>query len=219
MSWEFISVGAAATNYGNPASVTPTLVGHVEGDLLLLAAFISGVSLSGTPAGYTELVNVANRLALFGKIAGASESAPTITGESGSAPLIAQMACGRFGADTLEVLASATLETPEGVVDIPTPELLLKKRYPTVIAIGGKEGANGTATLAAGLSTFTKVGDTEFNSTADLNLVWGWYEQGYYFRPFAAGSFNLSGVGTGASYAALVGLKGPEGAQRAATRL
>lgn len=94
MTLAFRAAGVAAT--GNNASLVPALpAGLAAGDLLLLFASIrnSGAGTPNTPAGYSLLLNMANAR-IFGKVAGTSESAPTVsfTGGVTNADTIAQTA-------------------------------------------------------------------------------------------------------------------------------
>lgn len=85
LSAQLVGVGTVAT--GDNASVAPALPGGVaSGDLILCFAAIrnSGTGTPNTPTGYTLLAGSANAR-VFGKIAGGSESAPTVSFTGGVA--------------------------------------------------------------------------------------------------------------------------------------
>lgn len=80
-------IGAGTNASGNNTSLVPALpAGIAAGDLLLIFAAIrnSGVGTPNTPTGYTLLAGSANAR-IFGKIAGGSESAPTVSFTGGAA--------------------------------------------------------------------------------------------------------------------------------------
>jgi hypothetical protein len=79
-------VAAGAASHANNASVTPGVpAGLAQNDFMVMLAAIRGTSATvNTPAGWTLLTSSAN-VSLFGKLAGASESAPTVSFTGGAA--------------------------------------------------------------------------------------------------------------------------------------
>lgn len=92
-------VATGTVSHASNANVTPGLpTGHTAGDLLLALVAIrnSGSGVPATLAGWTKLIDGSN-MALFGKVDGGAESAPTFTFTGGvaNADTSAQLVCFR----------------------------------------------------------------------------------------------------------------------------
>ena len=87
MAVTFRANGHKAENTASSVAVLPA--GLVAGDFMLMSASVTGSSANvNTPSGWTQLPSsptalggfgTAERLAVFYRVAGASESAPTVT--------------------------------------------------------------------------------------------------------------------------------------------
>jgi hypothetical protein len=124
-----VANGAPAATFASAlgatySTIAPALPAYSEGDLLLLLVGVRATNIVTIPApsGWTEIKNCGGtnrQIYLFGKVAGASESAPTVdpVGENGTtqppnaAPLMAQIVSfsGSFSLTTLEDLLSASI--------------------------------------------------------------------------------------------------------------
>ncbi|MGH2663686.1 MAG: hypothetical protein ACRDH8_12970 [Actinomycetota bacterium] len=108
-------VGVGAWSNGNNTDLSPALATHQEGDyLLVLASRRVAAHTLAIPSGYTELFNNAGdgTLSLFGKFAGASESAPLLDWSGGAAgqTVMAQVAAFR-GVDPTDPIDTDPFKT------------------------------------------------------------------------------------------------------------
>lgn len=166
----FVAAGTAA--HANNASVSPGLpAGWAQGDLLLILAAIrnSGTGTPDTPSGYTLLVDAAN-MRLFGKIAGSSESAPTVsfTGGVAGADTSAQMAALRGVA--LNPVDFATVLNGSAQ-DITTPGFDLDEAISlaALIYIGWK--ADDWTSVDV-VTSGTEIGEPDTTTGDDQGIVW-----------------------------------------------
>lgn len=156
-------VATGVASEGSNASRTPALpVGWAEGDLLLIMAAIrnSGAGVPNAPAGYSTLLDMSN-CKIFGKVAGSSESDPTVTFTGGvaNATCHAQMAAIR-GPRTLAVDGTAAqLNASAQNVAYPAGPALTAFRVFTIFAIWKQDdwtsvsvpgGAIGTVSTTTG---------------------------------------------------------------------
>jgi hypothetical protein len=167
----FVAAGTVA--HGNNASVAPGLpAGLAAGDNMFLLAAIrnSGTGTPNTPAGWVKLVDAGN-MCLFGKPAGASESAPTVsfTGGVANADTSAQIAAFRgvdmtpFGVPTVQLNSSAQ--------DIIAPAITL----PSDLAGGLNLWAGWKQddwTSVAVVSGGTEIDEPDTTTGDDQGIVW-----------------------------------------------
>jgi hypothetical protein len=123
MSYSFVAAGAASS--GSNTSRIPALpAGLAVGDYLLVYASIrnSGAGVPVAPAGYATLMSMANA-AIFGKVAGSSEAAPTVTFTGGvaNADTLAQTAAFRGYRPTLAVSGTPTTTSGTGSTALQYP--------------------------------------------------------------------------------------------------
>lgn len=166
----FVSAGTAA--HAVNASVSPGLpAGWAQGDLLLLLAAIrnSGAGTPDTPAGYTLLVDAAN-VRLYGKIAGSSESGPTVTFTGGvaNADTSAQMAALRGVALNPVDFATALNSSAQ---DIITPGFDLDEAISlaALIYFGWKQDDWTSVDV---VTSGTEIGEPDTTTGDDQGIVW-----------------------------------------------
>lgn len=201
-SKSFVNAGSAAS--ANNAPVTPGLPASIAaGDLLLIwSAIRAQTGAVSTPAGYTKLLNCTNAC-LFGKIAGSSESAPTVsfTGGASGDDTTAQMAAFRnvslavaYSASQLNVLAQ----------NIAYPELGLATANCLVLYLGWKQD---DWTSVATISGATEVGEPVSTVGNDHGIVWDYLLETSIVQ-IPSGSFVVTGGLTANSRGAVVALRG-----------
>lgn len=183
-----INTGAAAT--GNNASVVPALpTGLLEGHTMLMLASIrnSGTGTVNTPTGWSVLATSGN-MSLFGKVAGASESAPTVsfTGGVANADTIAQITA--FSNLPLNVITSAT-QLNASAANVAYPALTITVNNAVLILAGWKQDdSTGYATVA----TYTEIGEANPTAGDDASQAWDYKLQAVAAN-ITAGSFTVSG--------------------------
>lgn len=195
----FVAAGAGAT--GNNASVVPALpAGLLQNDLLLVLASIrnSGTGTPSTPAGYTLLVSAAN-LRLFGKRAGASESAPTVSfaGGAANADTIAQTAA--FRNVELTPSSSNTLLN-SSAQNVAYPGLTIPDAGTVALVLGWKQD---DWTSVATLAGMTEIGETSSTAGDDSAQAWD-YQIQTTAANIPAGSFVVTGGASAISRGAVV---------------
>jgi len=165
-------VAAGSASHANNASVSPGLpAGGAQGDLLLILAAIrnSGAGAPATPSGYTLLVDGSN-VKLFGKIAGSSESAPTVTFTGGvaNADTSAQMAALRGVA--LNPIGFATALNGSAQ-DITTPgfDLVEAVSLAALIYFGWKQDDWTSVDV---VTSGTEIGEPDTTTGDDQGIVW-----------------------------------------------
>lgn len=169
----FVAAGAAA--HGNNASVVPGLpAGWAQGDVLLVLAAIrnSGVGVPSTPAGYTLLVDGSN-MRLFGKVAGSSESAPTVafTGGVANADTSAQMAALR-GVDMASIQLATQLYG--SAQDMSTPGITVAEpiAVATLLYVAWKQ--DDLTSVVPVTPNITQIDAPSTTTGDDQSMAW-WY--------------------------------------------
>jgi len=200
----FVASSTAVT--ANNASVTPTVpAGYLEGDMLVIWAAIrnSGTGTVVCPAGWNVTLQTDN-IALFGKRAAASESAPTvaITGGAAGADVIAQMACFR---NLERTPAAVTYQKNPAGQNIDYPVLAgYQSTWTAVLYLGWKQASwTSVATLAGATA---EIGDTPSAVGTGAGLVWD-YQLLTTPAGSASGAFAVTGGTTAISYGAAVALR------------
>jgi hypothetical protein len=200
-----IAVGAAA--HGSNQSITPGLPAGVRaGHLLLTWSAIrnSGTGTVNTPDGWTSLLNFGNAK-LLGRIASASESAPTITFSGGVslATTSAQMAAFRgASSDLTTIVAHSATQLNGSAQNIAIPALTVTTDNCMVLTAAWKQDDWTSVDLRAG-----RVELDEPDSTLgdDQGIVWD-----FFFQPAAANvassSFTVNGGASAISRAVVVAL-------------
>lgn len=196
----YVATGTA-TN-GNNTNRTPALpVGWAQGDLLLIYATARATPdhRPVAPDSYLTLFQDRN-IALFGKLAGASESDPTVTfvgGVTGS-DTIAQMAAFRGVAPGVMASAGQLNATAQ---DIATPALAVPQPA-LIIHLGWKQDDWTSVSVPAGT---TLVGSRNATLGDDAAQVWAYTIQTTQ-ADIPAGAFGVTGGATAVSRGAVVAL-------------
>jgi hypothetical protein len=199
------AVGAAAT--GNNATVNPALpAGLVEGQTMLMLASIrnSGTGTVNTPTGWQPLAASGN-LALFGRVAGSSESVPAVsfTGGVANADTIAQIAS--FNNLPLNVVTSNT-QLNASAANVAYPALTITVANGVVVYAGWKQDDSTGWAAVAGTA---ELGEANPTAGDDASQAWDWVAQTTATN-VSAGSFTVSGGGSAISRGMVVQL-GPAG--------
>lgn len=167
-------VAAGTASQANNTSITPGVpAGVVAGDLLLMLVAIrnSGTGTPNTPSGWTKLVDAGN-VCLFGKVAGGSESAPTVTFTGGvaNADTSGQMAAFRGIALTPVGIASALNASAQ---DIATPGFDLNEAVSlaALVYFGWKQD---DWTSVAPVTNGIEIGEPSTTTGDDQGIVWNY---------------------------------------------
>lgn len=199
----FVAAGTTAT--ANNASVSPGLpTGWAEGDLLVTWAAIrnSGAGAITVPAGWTAMLQVDN-IALLGRRATSSESAPTvnITGGVAGADVIAQMVAFR---NAELVPASSAWQLNPSAQNITYPGLpAVQTTWGLALYLGWKQD---DWTSVATISGATEIGEPSSTTGNDAGLVWD-YQLMSTPVAVASGAFTVTGGASAISYGATVALR------------
>lgn len=181
----FVAAGTAA--HAVNTSVAPGVpAGHAAEDLFLMLVAIrnSGAGTPNTPAGWTLLINGSN-MALFGKTAAASESAPTVTFAGGvaNADTSAQIAAFR-GVQASPVSVGVNLNVSAQDIAINGIDLPFAVDGAMVLHIGWKQDDwTSVAVVASG----TEIGEPDTTTGDDQGIVWD-------YRLITPGSFTFATV-------------------------
>lgn len=199
----FVAAGTAAT--ADNASVSPALpAGWAEGDLLVTWAAIrnSGTGSITVPAGWSAMLRTDN-IALLGRRATSSESAPTvnISGGAAGADVIAQMAAWR-NAELTPVATAYQLNPSAQDVNFPALSSV-NTTWGAGLVLGWKQD---DWTSVATLGGFTETGETVSIAGNDAGLVWDHLAM---TSPVAvsSGAFVVTGGVSAISYGASVVLR------------
>jgi hypothetical protein len=172
---------ASASNVANPTNLAPPLPAHQPGDLLLCyTACRATAPAVATPAGWTQLLNVAGtvgRLALFGKVAAsASETNPTVTWSglttgTGGTPVQAQ--CAVFTATQLSIDVLGTVENLGGSTTLVASGTAITTLTADdlVLSLSFRPDDVGTWSPPAGN---TLIGTALTTSGADMAFAWSY---------------------------------------------
>lgn len=162
-------LGNGSSSHADNANVTPTLPAHSEGDVLLIFAAIrnTATGVPVCPTGYDTVYNDAN-MAVFGKIAGASESNPTVSFTGGSAGDSCSARMIAVENATLEVIDAVT-QSNASAQNIATPSLVLNDSgYVFNIYFGWKAddctGASPPAAASYAFTSYTTTGNDQMIS-------------------------------------------------------
>jgi hypothetical protein len=201
----FVAAGTAAS--ANNASVTPGLpAGWQEGDLLLVLASVrnSGTGRVVAPTGYASLLQ-ADNWALFGKVAGAAESAPTvtITGGAAGADVLSQMAA--FRNTELTPVSTAYQLNPSAANITYPPVAGFQSSWDVVLYLGWRQ-SSWTVPNVATLSGAAEIGETTSAAGSGAGQVWD-YQVQTVPAPVVGGVFTVTGGSTAISYGAVVALR------------
>lgn len=199
----FVNAGTAA--HGDNASLTPGLPASIAaGDLLLVFAAIraTGAGVPNLPAGYRLLADLGN-VALFGKYATASESAPTVTftgGVSGNTTS-AQMAAFRNVA-----AAAAYSSGPLGGLaqNISYPELGVITDNCVILWLGWK--ASNWTSVATVSGATAEIGEPSSALGSTQGIVWDYLIQTT-AASIPSGSFTVTGGLSATTLGAVVALR------------
>jgi hypothetical protein len=166
----FVAAGTAA--HANNASISPGLpAGLAQGDLMLMLVAIrnSGAGTPNTPTGWTLLVNASN-MRVFGKVAGSSESAPTVTFAGGvvNADTSGQIAAFR-GVGMNPVAVATNLNTSAQDIAVTSVNLDEAISLAMVLHLGWKQDDwTSVAVVADG----TEIGEPDTTTGDDQGIVW-----------------------------------------------
>lgn len=201
----FVAAGVAAT--GNNTSLAPALpAGLAEGDAMVCLTAIRNSPDGGPqmPADWSLLAFTPG-FCLWGKIAGAAESAPTVSFSGGvaNATTIAQVAA--FRGCSVNVVGAAS-QLNGSAQNIAYPARTISAQRSVVIIAGWKQDDwTSVATLAGA----TEIGEPSSTLGDDAGIVWD-----YIIQPFtapaniAAGSFTVTGGASAISRGMVVELNG-----------
>ena len=174
-----VTYGAAGTtSHGNNASVTPGLPsGLAQGNLLLILAAIrnSGTGVPNAPSGYTRLAvfpSTAN-VQIFAKIAGASESGPTVTFTGGVANADTSARIIRLAGkwhDVNNILVGAATRLNPSAQNIIYPGLPKQVCDNCIIIVAGWKQDDWTS--VAQLSGMTEITEDSTTTGDDQGIVW-----------------------------------------------
>jgi hypothetical protein len=185
----FRAAGTAA--HAANSSVAPGLpTGHAQGDLLVCWACCRDASLGvpATPAGY-EVFGITDQGRLFGKIHGASESAPTVTfiGTGGSTMSVsAQMAA---FTKVQAVTGAAAGVANVSAQNIATPAATVEADCSLIVYAGWKQDDWTSSAPPAGT---TEIGDTFTTLGDDQGITWSYVVQNAKAN-VSASSFTIAG--------------------------
>lgn len=189
MSITFVGAGAAAT--ANNAPVAPALhASTAAGDLVLVLASIRGTSATvTTPAGWTRIGGTEN-VAVFGKIAAASEPAPTVAFAGGAAgdDTIGQAATFR-GMEPYAGSVAFNIQTNASAANVAYPALTVSYDNHCVIVGGWKQD---DSTGWAPVASYTEIGESNPTAGNDASMAWD-YRIETTAASLSAGSFTVSG--------------------------
>lgn len=200
----FVASSTAVT--GVNTSVTPSLpAGWAEGDLFIIWASIrnSGAGSIVVPAGWTAMLQTDN-IALLGRRATSSESAPvvTITGGVAGADVIAQMACFR---NCERTPASTAIQLNPSAQNITYPPLgAVESNWAVALILGWKPNAWTSVATVAGATA--EIGDTPSSAGTGSSQVWDYQLMA---TPVAvsSGALVVTGGSAAISYGAAVALR------------
>jgi hypothetical protein len=199
----FVASSTAVTAVN--AAVTPTVpAGYAEGDLLVIFAAVrnSGAGAIVTPAGWTVMFSVDN-IALLGRRATASESAPTvtITGGVAGADVMAQMACWR----NVELVPAASgYQLNPSAANINYPLLsAFQSSWDLALFLGWRQD---DWTSVATITGAVEIGEPVATAGNDMGMVWD-YQLLATAAPLAGGAFVVTGGTSQISYGAAVALR------------
>lgn len=193
----FGAVGTVA--HGNNASVSPGVpASTAQGNLMLLFAAIRdlGAGTVNTPTGWTRLpiFNTNENVALFAKIAGASESSPTVSFSGGVANADTTAQIARFAGTFYDV---SNLPVSWGRVgslvaqDIAYPATEVPYDNSIVLYVGWKSD-DWTSVASPG----TEIAEPDTTTGDDQGIVWAYTIQTT-AADVPAGSFVVTGGATG----------------------
>lgn len=177
MGYAFSNAGALSAGF---TALTPAMPTFSAGNLLALCTGVraNGETLSA-PAGWTLLTkdSVSPNIKIFGRIAQAGDTAPTIDW-SASSQAFAQIAC--FSGDTpADVAAAIAFQQEQSGTDSSLQYLRLTMgAAKTLILAAGKKSKTATSdgTTVDALSGFTQIGQTA-NSGNNVVGYWGYQIQ------------------------------------------
>jgi hypothetical protein len=197
----FVNAGTAA--HASNASVAPGVPASIAaGDVLLMLAAIrnSGAGAPATPAGWSKLVDAGN-MCLFGKIAGGSESSPTVTFTGGvaNADTSAQIAAFR-GVDLAPLAAATQLNSSGQDIAAPAVNLAEAVDHAMVLHLGWKQD---DWTSVAPVADGTEIGEPDTTTGDDQGIVWDYrLITTFAFATVNARTFAVTGGGAAISRAA-----------------
>lgn len=208
-----VTYGAVGTvAHGNNASVSPSLPASLaQGNLMVMVAAIrnSGLGHPDTPAGWTRLAvfNAADNVRVMVKIAGASESAPTVTFTGGVAGAdttaqIIRLAGKWHSASNILVGSAARLNTSAQDIIVPgLPKPLCDNAI--VIGVGWKQDDWTSVTPRSG---FVEIAEEDTTTGDDQGLVWDYVIQTT-AAAIAATPFPVTGGSSAISRSAIFALR------------
>lgn len=196
-----VTYGAVgAVSHANNASVTPGLPASLaQGNLMVMLAAIrnSGAGMPATPAGWTRwpVFQSTDNVQIFAKIAGASESGPTVTFTGGVANADTSAQIIRLGGkwhDASFALLSKASALNASAQDIAYPGLPKLKADDCIVLYVGWKQDDWTSVASPG----TEIAEPDTTTGDDQGIVWAYQIQTS--RAFVApGSFVVTG-GAGA---------------------
>jgi hypothetical protein len=202
----YVAAGATASNANaaGTSTLSPGLpAGLQQYDLMLMLAIIRnvGAGVPQAPAGWTRLAvfGASSNVQLFGKIATASESAPTVsfTGGVANATIAARIAAWRNAGVALTTSATQTNVSAQNIA---YPAANITADGQLVIIAGWKQD---DWTSAASIAGMTEIGETSETGGDDAAQVWDYVIQTTAAN-IAAGSIAITGGVSAVSAAATV---------------
>ncbi len=200
----YVAAGTAA-NADNTTLAPAVPAGLAVTDLLLELAAIrnSGTGTPNTPAGYTALVSFGN-MAIYGKAAGASESAPSqsFTGGASGATTSAQTAAFRRAGTA--VVGTPATQLNGSAQHIAYPGLTPATDGCIVLLAVWKQAVNTSVTTPAG---FTLIANTSSALGSGQSIGW-YYQIQTTATAVSSGTITVTGGVAAISRAVLVAVSG-----------
>lgn len=198
----FVAVGTVA--HANNASVTPGLpTGHTAGDLLLANVAIrnSGSGVPATLAGWTKLIDGSN-MALFGKVDGGAESAPTFTFTGGVANADTSGQVAAFRGVSLTPVGTPVAQLNGSGQDIAVPGINLPVTMDggLNIWVGWKQDDWTSVDVVSG---GIEIGEPDTTTGDDQGIVWDYriLPKTTPFNSLSSRTFTVTGGGAAISRA------------------
>lgn len=173
---ELIDVGTAT--YVSSGDITPDLPANAEGDLLVMVWTTRLTTGPSVPSGWTQLFSSAQsstiRTVVLYKIAGASESAPTVTSAT-SDVVAAQIASFRY-VDATTPLTAGTVAggsiTSPATYTAPAVSPVDDDGAVIVLASMNNDASGGQTLLAGDSLTWEAIGDASTTIGSDISFSW-----------------------------------------------
>ncbi len=203
----FVGAGTAVVGTSGGSPITPTLhASTAENDLIVCSVAWSDDDASESIAisGYTQLgptsYTASSGRIVFGKIAGSSESDPSVVATGFGAGDIMASQCGSFRGTDLTIGSVVAHSAQDSFIftggtanEIDHPALPITTANTVVIVVGGKRVSwSSVAVLNTDALGWAEIGKTSTSAGDDVGLVWDYVVQTT-AASISAGSFVIIG--------------------------